>query len=247
MKKNQSICDTESCFLCRNCLPEWRSAITVNKKNIKVKKGQTIFKEGDPVTGIFFVYAGNVKVYKKWDDEKELIIRFAKGGAILGHRGLGKKNTYPVSAAALEDAVVCYLDMAFFEATLKVNVQFAYDLLMFFADELTESERKMRNLAHMPVKGRVAEALLALEAQFGKNEAGYINIDLSRQDLASYAGATYETVFRVINDLLAEKLIKLNGKSISIINHSTLLKLTLDMETAAISNLTTNSNINLAG
>jgi CRP-like cAMP-binding protein len=105
----------------------------------------------------------------------------------------------------------------------------------------------MRNLAHMPVKGRVAEALLALEAQFGKNEAGYINIDLSRQDLASYTGATYETVFRVINDLLAEKLIKLNGKSISIINHSTLLKLTLDMETAAISNLTTNSNINLAG
>ncbi|MEO6851766.1 MAG: Crp/Fnr family transcriptional regulator, partial [Mucilaginibacter sp.] len=107
-----------------------------NKKNFKVKKGEVIFNEGDAVTGIYFVYSGNVKVYKKWDDDKELILRFAKEGAILGHRGLGKNQRYPISAAALEPAVVCYMDMDFFEATLKVNTDFTYQLLMFFADEL---------------------------------------------------------------------------------------------------------------
>lgn len=225
MKKSLIICDTDSCFLCKSCLPEWHPAIAANKRNFKVKKGQIIFREGDPVTGIYFVYSGNVKVYKKWDDDKELIIRFAKKGAIFGHRGMGKNLTYPVSAAALEDGVVCYMDMDFFEATLKVNTKFTYDLLMFFADELKESERKMRNLAHMPVKGRVAEALLALENQFGKTEYGFINIDLSRQDLASYAGATYETVFRMMNELINESLIKVAGKSIAIINHDGLSRL----------------------
>jgi CRP/FNR family transcriptional regulator len=35
--------------------------------------------------------------------------------------------------------------------------------MMFFAEELKVSERRMRNLAHMPVKGRVAQAILSLQ------------------------------------------------------------------------------------
>jgi len=223
MKKKQSICDSESCFLCKNCLNEWKPAIAAHKKNFKVKKGEIIFKEGDPVTGIYFVFSGSVKVYKKWDEGKELIIRFAREGAVFGHRALGKNNTYPISAAAIEPSVICYFDMEFFEATLKVNTDFTYQLLMFFADELRESEKRMRNLAHMPVKRRVAEALLALKNQFGTTKDGFINIDLSRQDLASYAGATYETVFRMINELVNDKLISLSGKHIRIVSEEALI------------------------
>lgn len=204
--------------MCKNCLAEWHPAIAANKTNLKVKKGDVIFKEGDPVTGIYFVYTGLVKVYKKWDTDKELIIRFAKESAIFGHRGLGNNNTYPVSAAAMEAGVVCYISLEFFEATLKVNSNFTYQLLMFFADELRESERKMRNLAHMPVKGRVAEALVALQKQFGTNPESFINVSISRQDLASYSGATYETVFRMINELVNDELISLSAKSIKINN-----------------------------
>ncbi|MDB5285537.1 MAG: Crp/Fnr family transcriptional regulator [Mucilaginibacter sp.] len=229
MIQKANICDTKSCFMCQNCLAEWHPAIAGNKTNLKVKKGDVIFKEGDPVTGIYFVYTGLVKVYKKWDTEKELIIRFAKEGAIFGHRGLGNNRTYPVSAAAMEAGVVCYISLEFFEATLKVNSNFTYQLLMFFADELRESERKMRNLAHMPVKGRVAEALVALQKQFGTNPEGFINISISRQDLASYSGATYETVFRMINELVNDGLISLSAKSIKINKLDTLSILAQDI------------------
>ncbi|HEY4327364.1 MAG TPA: Crp/Fnr family transcriptional regulator [Mucilaginibacter sp.] len=228
MEKKNGICDTKSCFLCKNCLPEWQPAIAAQKRNLKIKKNELIFKEGDPVTGIYFVYSGNVKVFKKWDNDKELILRFAKEGAILGHRGLGKSSTYPISAAALETAVVCYMDMDFFEATLKVNTDFTYKLLMFFAVELQESERRMRNLAHMPVKGRVAEALLALKDQFGTTPEGVINIELMWQDMASYAGATYETVFRVVTELTKENIITTAGKKIRIINLEKLTEITTE-------------------
>lgn len=229
MKKNEITCDVNSCFLCKNCLKEWKPAIAAHKKNIKVKKGEIIIREGDPVTGIYFAHTGNVKVYKKWDKDKELILRFAKEGAIFGHRGMGKNSNYPVSAAALEPGIVCYMDLDFFHTTLKVNTEFTYRLLMFFADELQESEKKMRNLAHMPVKGRVAEALIALKGQFGETNDGFINIDLSRQDLAAYAGATYETVFRMMNELVNDKLISTSGKRIAITNYDELLKLTQDL------------------
>jgi CRP-like cAMP-binding protein len=202
--------------MCQHSMEEWHPAICANKINIKLKKGEALFTEGQPVTGIYFVYQGVVKVSKKWDDDKELIIRFAKDGAIQGHRGIGNNLNYPISATALEPCVVCYVDMKFFERTMRVNSELTFQLVSFFASELRKSERRMRDLAHMPVKGRVAGALIKLQKQFGTTADGFININLSRQDLASFAGATYETVFRVINELVAEQSIRLAGKSIAI-------------------------------
>jgi CRP-like cAMP-binding protein len=227
MKKSKQECDLKSCFLCRSCVKEWLPAVSVNRKNFDVKKGEVIFKEGEEVTGVCFAYSGNVKVHKKWGNDKELVVRFANDGAIFGHRGLNT-GQYPISATALEPTKVCFFDIDFFNATLKVNPEFAYKLLMFFADDLRESEKRMRNLAHMSVKGRLAQSLLSLKEQFGVTEEGVINIELTRQDLASFAGATYETVFRIINDLTATKLIALKGKSILIIDDQGLMDLTAD-------------------
>ena len=106
-----------------------------------------------------------------------------------------------------------------------MNQDYFLQLMMFFAEELKVSERKMRNLAHMPVKGRVAQALLTIAEKFGVRE-GIIDLPLSRQDLASYTGATYETVFRVLNELAEENLIKLSGKNIEILNSEKLKLIT---------------------
>jgi CRP-like cAMP-binding protein len=215
MKKANN-CDLETCFLCQRCLPEWKPAIQSHRKDLQFRKGETIFEEGQPVLGIYFVTGGTVKVHKHWGTEKEIILRFAKKGDIFGHRGLGHETTYPISATAIEPVSACFIDLAFFRASLKVNQDFMFGLLLFFASELQESERKMRNLAHMQVKGRVASALLALQEKFGQTPEGHIRINLSRQDLASLVGATYETVFRTINELAQENLIHTDGKLIRI-------------------------------
>src|SRR3954469_18948031 len=124
MKMKKKDCGQRSCFLCRQCLPEWIPAIEANKKTFTYKKGELIFAENEKVEGMYFVYDGVVKVHKKWGKEKELIIRFAKSGDIIGHRGLGSELVYPVSATALEVTTVCFIDMAFFKTTLKVNNAF---------------------------------------------------------------------------------------------------------------------------
>jgi len=173
---------------------------------------------------MYFIYTGLVKVHKKWSEDKELILRFAKQGAIVGHRGLGKDTIYPVSATALAATDVCFIDLDFFIATLKVNPEYLFELMMFFAAELKESEKKMRNLAHMNSKGRICQSLLTLQDKFGINENGSINIDVSRQDLASYSGTTYETLFKMLNELAEENILKFDNKKISILDYN---KLTL--------------------
>jgi CRP-like cAMP-binding protein len=230
MKKGKVSCDQKKCFLCRFCLPEWIPAIEANKQTFHYKKGELIFSEGEEVNGIYFVYDGTVKIHKKWGKEKELIIRFAKGGDIIGHRGLGVEMQYPISGTALEPTTVCFIDMQFFKTTITVNNEFTIQLLMFYAEELQRSERKMNNLAHMQVRGRIAFSLLALNSKFGKDADGSINILLSRQDLASYAGTTYETVFRILNEFVQDGHLIITGKHIVIINEEALTSLTRDVD-----------------
>lgn len=226
MKNSKHSCDLSSCFLCSGCVKDWLPAIAAHKKTIHVKKGTVIFKEGDSVEGMYFMYDGKVKVHKRWGADKELIIRIAGNGSLFGHRGLGKTNVYPISATALEPVTYCFIDLDFFLSTLKVNHDFAHQLMMFFATELQESEKNMRNLAHMSVKGRLAEAILMLYGKFGTNASGNIDIALSRQDLASLAGTTYETVFRTLGELVQDEMLTVSNKDISITNYEKLLRLT---------------------
>lgn len=223
MAKTQ--CDLKSCFLCRHSLSDWLPAVAANRKNIHAKKGQVLFTEGEPVTGIFFVFSGTVKVHKRWGQDKDIILRFAKTGDLAGHMGLAPDAVYPVSATVIEEGVICFVGLNFFESTLNINHQLARQLIAVLANDLQESEKRMRNLAHMPVKGRVAQALLSLQKQFGVTEDGFVNIDLTRQDLASYTGAAYESLFRVMNELAEENLITTHGKQIRLNDEDALHKI----------------------
>ncbi|WP_341833836.1 Crp/Fnr family transcriptional regulator [Chitinophaga pollutisoli] len=230
MKPSKQPCDMTACLLCRLCQPAWKPAIIAHKKHFVLKKGELLFAEGETVTGIYFIDHGRMKVHKHWGNEKELILRFAGNGDIVGHRGIGTEHIYPVSATALEPTTVCYFDLEFFQNSLQVNTDVLYELMMFYARELHDSERRMRNLAHMSVKGRIASALLHLEHKFG-TENGFINFPLSRQDIASYTGTTYETAWRMLQDLAKEGMISLEDKRYAVLQHETLRHLIRSEET----------------
>jgi CRP-like cAMP-binding protein len=227
MKKNSKDCDLKSCMFCQLCIPEWLPAINTSRQMVHIKKGELLFEEGKAMTGVYFVYSGIVKVHKQWG-QKELIVRFAKKGDIVGHRGLGNDVIYPVSGTALDNVSACFIPLDFFMSSLKFNFEFIKWLMLFFAEELKLSERKMRNLAHMPVKGRVAQALLLLKNKFGTRQEGHIDILLSRQDLAAYAGTTYETVFRIMTEFTDQKIVAIDGKKITVLKEDGLLGLTND-------------------
>jgi CRP-like cAMP-binding protein len=220
----KTACNLHDCFLCQHSMSEWRPLIGLNKETQIIRKGRPVFTEGDPVTGIFFMYRGWVKVHKEWARPKELIIRFAGAGDIIGHRGLGDKN-YPVSATALEDSTVCFVTEEFLESCLRTNPAMVYRLMHFYVAELQKAEKRMRDLVHMEAKGRIAGALLEMKEKFGMNREGYISMPLSRQDIASYAGTTYETLFKLFNELKKDKLISAKGKFIKIKSETRLYQL----------------------
>jgi len=224
MKKDKAQYDLKPAFLYDRCIKDWWPALDAQKKIIQTQKGELIFKEGDTVHGVYFMIDGVAKIHKHWIEDKELIVRFAAANDIIGHRGLSThSDVYPISATALSKVTLCFLDLNFFKSSLRINPDLMFDFMMFFADELRLSEQRMRDLAHMPVKNRLMNALLMIEKKFGVNDTGFIDFPLSRQDIASYTGAAYETVYKLLVEFANTDLIKIDGKSIGILDRGKIL------------------------
>ena len=209
--------DHPNCFLCRHSLPEWSQAIAANAQLIRLEKGRVIFEENSPVTGIYFLHTGKVKVHKHWGEEgRELILKFAREGDVLGHRGMGANMVYPVSATAVDSGSACFISLDFFQTTLRVNHDLAYQMMLFYATELQKTEQAMRDMVHMNVKSRIASALFSLQDLFGTDTSGNIRSTLTRQEISCYAGTTYETLFKTLNEWTEQKIVAASGKSIHI-------------------------------
>ncbi|TDX01209.1 Crp/Fnr family transcriptional regulator [Dinghuibacter silviterrae] len=214
-------CDLSSCFLCTHCIPEWKEVIALRKQTLSFKKGQPVFSEGEPVEGIFFVYSGSVKVHQQWGADKELILRFARAGDVLGYRGQAA-GVHPVTATPLEATQVCHIPQSLLEATFKANPSFLYQMMQLYAGELQEAERRMRHLALTEVRGRIADALLTIRGTFGEGPEGFVSIPITRQDIASYAGTSYETVFKLFTEWTGQGILDTSGKYIRILDDTKL-------------------------
>lgn len=210
------LCDLQNCFLCKHCLPSWKQLIAVKKTTGSYRRGNKIFVEGEQVRGIYFVNGGNVKISKNWGGNKDIIIRFVKGGDILGHRGFVEELVYPVTATALEDSVVCFIENDLLESILQTNNSFTYHLMREYAKELQRAEKRMWDLAHREVKERIILALFEIAETFGTNGDGFIALPISRQDIAAYAGSSYETVFKLFSELSTKNILTTVGKNIKI-------------------------------
>lgn len=204
-------------FLKQYCSPEWQKFIDFHKKSIEVEADTCIFKEGEKAEGLYIINKGKVKVMMNSQDKNERLIRLAADGDILGHRGFGGNWTYPISARTFEKTTLSFIPIEVFKTIAKTNIDFTYNLMMFFAEELRRSEEK---ITQIPVKNRIAQAILLNYSVFGadKNDKAKISLTLSRKDFANKAGTTYESVVRVISELNKLNIIETVGKSIRILD-----------------------------
>ena len=196
----------------------------INSKSIiRCKKGQQFIIEGAPVNGLFFVLKGKVKVFRTGINGREQIVRFAKEGDIIGHRGFGTDEYYSIGAIALEDTLLCYFSKASLQSVLRETPQFTYDMMLFYANELNKSEAKVKSISQMTVRERIIDALLYIHRKFGSSR-GFLNINLSRKEYADYAGTTEEQVIRMFSLLKKEGLLEAKGRRIGISNIELLKK-----------------------
>lgn len=200
------------------CTPEWQQIARDQTTTLSFKAGETIFKEGQRSDNMYMVGKGRVKVYTNFSPEVEVILRLAGDGFAIGHRGLRRARTYPVTATALTPTSVHILPMAVFEDMLRANALFCYHFTLFVADEMGRSEQLRKNLVNMPVKNRVALALRINADVFGfdAKDRKLLAHTITRREMSALANSTYESVIRALSELQEDGVIALAGKKVRI-------------------------------
>ncbi len=182
------------------------------------QKGQTLFKEGHYTNGIYCVNKGKIKLYKDGPDGKEQIIRFAKEGDIIGYRALLADEKLSASAKTLEETTVCFIPKSVLFSLLKKDFDLTRGIMKLLSHDIGEATKILTDMAQKPVRERVAEMLLILKETFGTNDEGYINVTLSRDEIAGMVGTATESTIRILSEFKKDKLIETSGKKIKIID-----------------------------
>ena len=220
MKEEQTLCYScanENCFIKKHLHLEQMNTYVSKKQNIVCKKSDQFIVEGSSLQGLYFICKGKAKTVKTGINGREQIVRLTKSGDIIGFRGFGTGKKYLIGAYALEDTVLCNFSNETMLEILQHIPELTYDLMLFYADELNKSENNIRKIAHMNVRERVVDLLLYIHRKFGQIN-DLIDIDLSRKEIADFAGTTEEQAIRVISSLKKEALIKTVGKRIGILD-----------------------------
>lgn len=181
-----------------------------------IKKGETIFEEGETLNGVYCVKDGICKLSKLSANGKDQIVKLVVKGDLLGQRSLISDESVNLSAVALNDMEVCFIPKAEIIGNLKNNSDFSMDMLKQMAHDLKESDNVIVNMAQKSVKQRLAEALLYIHKNFGVNKNGVLNVILSREDYASVVGTATESAIRVLSQFKKEGLISTSGKQIKL-------------------------------
>lgn len=221
-----SACDTRIRSLFSDLKGKTLDTLDASRACNVFKKGQVIFEEGGTATGLFCIHSGKVKVYKTGDDGRDQIVRFAREGDALGYRSLMTGEAYSVSAAALEDSMICRIPQSAFFGMIDKDGKLSLRVIHLLSGELRDAEKQIVNLAQKPVRERLAEALLLLREVYGteNGEHSALNVRLTREELASVVGTATETLVRTIAELKREKLIATDKKKILILDYKGLVE-----------------------
>ena len=172
---------------------------------LKLAPGQALFHEGDPVTRVFTLTRGTLKLYKLLADGRRQVTGFMHPGDFLG---ISVDDEHAFSAEALEPAQLCWFPRNRFDDFVEQHAPMERELYRIAAHELAAAQEQFVLLGRKRATERIASFILRLSE---RSNANTVHLSMSRSDIADYLGLTKETVSRVLSALKRERVIRLDA------------------------------------
>jgi CRP-like cAMP-binding protein len=212
-------------FLFRHLSNTELQNISYDKITESYKRGSIVYHEGQRMKGFYCLQSGIVKIYKTGFDGKEQIVRFAKSGDIIGYRSVISNEPACSTTEVLKEAVLCLIPTEILIGLIKTNGNFAFELIRLTCKELGEANAYLTDIAQKTVKERLAEVLVHLDNEFGKDPEGHLAIALTREELSNVVGTATESIIRLLSEFKNEELIGLKGRKIKILDKPGLMNI----------------------
>jgi CRP/FNR family transcriptional regulator, anaerobic regulatory protein len=211
-----------SCRRCASyglCHPAEDAGTSLARHRRALKKGDHLFRIGDPFHAIYVIQSGCIKTSMLTGGGEVQVLRFSLPGELVGINAIGNSH-YPSDAEALEPTELCELPFAQLEKLAREYPQVQHRLLRLLSEEIVMDEKLMAMLGHQKAETRVANCLLNFRQRYqqqGPTDLSF-RLPMSRQDMGDYLGLSLETISRLLSRFQAEGLLRVQGRQVHLLD-----------------------------
>lgn len=185
------------------------------------RKGESIFRQGEPGGHLYLIESGRVKISSLSPDGREVLVAIIGPGEIFGELSLFDAGLRTADARTMEETVLHALSHDIFRHYVEAHPKVAWELLRILASRLRRADEVLQDAAFFDVPGRVAKRLLSLASQHGsKDTNGGLRIDvpLTQEEIAQMVGASRESVNKALANFLERGWVTMEDRTYTIRN-----------------------------
>jgi len=173
-----------------------------------------IYSEGAPAESLLFLDSGLVKIYKRGEDSKEIILQIVSPGQLFGEQAIGSDQTRSSSAEILLEGAIYVIPRAVFLRFCEQRSELWREVSTMLIERGRQLEKKIELLCLRDVEYRILYYMAELARNFGTKSGNELSIPLSQGELASLVGATRETTSTTLNTLARKGVIRLGRRQL---------------------------------
>ncbi|MBI4910322.1 MAG: Crp/Fnr family transcriptional regulator [Acidobacteria bacterium] len=172
-----------------------------------------LYSAGSAADTVFFLESGLVKIVKKGDENKEVLLSLIRPGEIFGEDALLSVGVRTTSAEVLQEASIVIVPKDIFRRFCAERSEVWRMLAEMLARREQELQQKIELLLLRDVEQRILIYLAELAEAVGvPAENGCLSVQFSQGEIASLVGATRETTSSILNSLARRELVELGRR-----------------------------------
>jgi len=193
-------------------------------------RGALLFMEEQPCRGVFVLCQGRVKLFTSSSDGKNIILRIAQPGEVLGLSAAVAGRPYLATAETVDPVQASLIRREDFVSFLREHDQAALHAAQVLSYDYYAAYEMVRTLG---ITHSTPEKLARLILQWAASaepdaKNGHpirLHITFTREEIAEMIGTCRETVERLLSDFKVRKMIHWAGSTLTILNRNALEEL----------------------
>ncbi|MBM4134191.1 MAG: Crp/Fnr family transcriptional regulator [Nitrospira sp.] len=187
----------------------------------------TVFYEGHTCLGLYLLSAGKVKLTRSSARGQRHIVHILTAGQLLETHAFQEDPTHLATCETLESSQICLIERDGYLALVRRDPQLAINLIQLLSGELGRQRDELDSFTFKSARERLAALLLELSDRFGQETGATVELrlPLKREEMAELLGVTVETAIRLLSAFRIEGLVRLNGRTITLLNQDRLAKI----------------------
>ena len=195
--------------------------IAAATSQVHADRGEILFQRGDPCTGFHYVAYGQVKLAVTTPAGAEKVMHIFGPGRTFGEAVMFSGNAYPVTATALADTLLLHIRRQALGAEIQHDPQLAFRILSALSLRLHLMVRDVEAMTLHSACQRVIGYLARLDDEAGQE--GVVILPAPKALIASRLNLTPEYFSRILHELSAAQLVRVDARRIEILRRDALL------------------------